>query len=212
MDRSKIGFVVGLKAEAALLRGSGFLVGIGGGEPKGAAIEAESLVAKGAEALISFGLAGGLNPALPPGAILVPPILIENETVFQCDTELITWLGGATINAMLGGTEIVVTAAQKSALFEASKADAVDLESGAVARVAKAAGLPFAVLRAVADPASRDLPPAALIALNAAGKIRLLPILASVLQNPQQIAALISLAGDASKARTALIKKLQVLA
>jgi adenosylhomocysteine nucleosidase len=212
MDRSKIGFVVGLKAEAALLRGSGFLVGIGGGEPKGAAIAAESLVAKGAEALISFGLAGGLNPALPPGAILVPSILIENEMVFQCDAELVNWLGGATINAMLGGTEIAVTAAQKSAMFVASKADAVDLESGAVARVAKAAGLPFAVLRAVADPASRDLPPAALIALNAAGKIRLLPILTSVLQNPQQIAGLISLAGDASKARTALIKKLQVLA
>jgi adenosylhomocysteine nucleosidase len=212
MDRSKIGFVVGLKAEAALLRGSGFMVGIGGGESAGALQAAEVLAAKGATALISFGLAGGLNPALPPGAILVPSILIDNETVFQCDTELVTWLGGATTNAMLAGTEIVVTAAQKSALFAASNADAVDLESGAVARVAKAAGLPYAVLRAVADPASRDLPPAALIALNAAGKIRLLPILASLIRNPQQISALIMLAGDASKARTALVQKLRHLA
>jgi adenosylhomocysteine nucleosidase len=212
MDRSKIGFVVGLKAEAALLRGSGFMVGIGGGEPAGALQAAEVLVAKGATALISFGLAGGLNPALPPGAILVPSALVEGGMMFQCDAGLVAWLGGATVNAMLAGTEIAVTAAQKAALFATSKADAIDLESGAVARVAKAAGLPFAVLRAVADPASRDLPPAALITLNAAGKIRLLPILASVFRKPPQIPALIKLAGDASKARAALVKKLRSVA
>jgi adenosylhomocysteine nucleosidase len=209
MDRSEIGFVVGLTAEARLLRGAGFRVGIGGGTPEGAGRAAATLVATGAAALVSFGLAGGLNPALPPGSLVVPTYVIEGETRFQCDSALVNWLGGATTESLLAGVEIAITAAQKSALFSNAKAAAIDLESGAVARVAKTHNLPFAVLRAVADPAARTLPSAALIALNAAGNISLLPILASVLRNPAQIPTLLALGRDAAQARAALLKKLR---
>jgi adenosylhomocysteine nucleosidase len=208
MDRHKIGFIVGMKAEARLLRKTGFMVGVGGGMPEGAAHAAERLIAQGATYLISFGLAGGLNPAMPPGTVLVPSVVMEGEVIYSCDPQLVVFLGGVTITAIFAGTEIAVTAAQKSGLFAATKADAVDLESGAVARTACAHNLPFAVLRAVADPAWRDLPPAASIALNAAGKISLLPILASVRRNPGQIPALLALARDAKAANAALKKAL----
>ena len=98
---------------------------------------------------------------------------------------------------------------KKRQLFEHSLADAVDLESGAVARAAAEKELPFAVLRAVADPAERDLPPAALIALNSAGDIKISAVLGSVLRQPGQIPTLLAIAGDAAKARAGLIKKLR---
>jgi adenosylhomocysteine nucleosidase len=211
MDFSKIGFVVGLSAEARLLRRLGVRIGIGGGFPAGAARAAEKLVADGAVALVSFGLAGGLNPALSPGAVLVPKSVIDNGEIFPCDPSLIEWLGGANAKFVMSAKLVAETEAEKTALFKATKADAIDLESGAVARVAAAGKLPFAVLRAVADPAQRNLPPAALIALNGAGEIGFLSVLASVFKKPVQIPALITLGQDAAKARGALIRKLQGL-
>jgi adenosylhomocysteine nucleosidase len=211
MDFEKIGFVVGLTAEARLLRGAGFLVGVGGGTPAGAADAALRLIGDGAAGLVSFGLAGGLRPGLAPGAVLVPRRVVEGEASFVCDDGLVAWLGGASLDAMLAGLAIAVTVSEKKRLFEATKADAVDLESGAVARVALAHGLPFAVLRAVADPAERNLPPAALLALDGAGRIGFLRVLGSVVRNPGQILGLLALARDAAAARRALKGKLRTL-
>jgi adenosylhomocysteine nucleosidase len=211
MDIGKIGFVTGLMAEMALLRGAPFLRGAGGGTAEGAADVALRLIEDGADGLVSFGLAGGLNPALAPGALLVPSRVAEGSNTYECDPALSAWLGGATMGVLLGGKTIAVTAAEKAALFAASGADAIDLESGAVARVALAHGLPFAVLRAVADPAGRTLPPAALIALNQAGQIGILRVLASVLLNPAQIPPLLALARDAASARRALAARLKTI-
>jgi adenosylhomocysteine nucleosidase len=211
MDRSQIGFVVGLSAEARLLRRFGVGIGIGGGFPAGATRAAEKQVADGAVALVSFGLAGGLNPALAPGAVLVPESVIDDGEVYRCDSALIAWLGGASGKSIMSAKLVAETQADKAALFKETRAEAIDLESGAVARVAAGAKIPFAVLRAIADPASRNLPPAALIALNGAGEIGFLSVLASVFKEPSQIPALITLGQDAAKARRALMTKLQAV-
>jgi adenosylhomocysteine nucleosidase len=211
MDRSRIGFVTGLTAEMALLKGTPYRAAAGGGTPEGAADAATRLIAEGAEALISFGLAGGLNPALAPGATLVPERVVEGGGSYVCDSALLVWLGGATCAALLAGVAIAVTAAEKAMLFTQTGADAIDLESGAVARIAAGAGIPFAVLRVVCDPAGRDLPPAALVALNAKGRIGGVRVLASVLRRPGQVAGLVRLAGDAAAARRALHARLRDL-
>jgi adenosylhomocysteine nucleosidase len=80
-----------------------------------------------------------------------------------------------------------------------------------VARVATAATVPFAVLRAVADPADRDLPPAAVTALSEAGKIKGGKVLGSVLRQPGQIGELVLLARNAAAARSALVRRLRRL-
>jgi adenosylhomocysteine nucleosidase len=66
--------------------------------------------------------------------------------------------------------------------------------------------LPFAVLRAVCDPAQRGLPPAALATLDAGGGIRFARVLGSVAARPWQIPALLRLALDAALARRALMR------
>jgi adenosylhomocysteine nucleosidase len=211
MEPGKIGFVTGLAAEARLLRDKGFLVSIGGGLPDGAYRAADALVAQGALALISFGLAGGLAPGIAPGNLLVPSAVIEGPRSYPCDDALMLFLGGPTGRPIAAGHKIVATVHDKSTLYRRTRADAIDLESGAVARVASARRLPFAVLRAIADPAGRNLPPAAMIPLKPGGGIDLGRILASVAAHPGQIPGLIGLARDAAKARAALVARVKQL-
>jgi adenosylhomocysteine nucleosidase len=211
MTLPAIGFVTGLTAEAKLLEKTGFLVAAGGGWPEGAHRAAERLIGQGAKALVSFGLAGGLGPDAAPGALLVPAAVVEGAARYFCDPALIAFLGGSTGETILAGTDIAATVAEKAALYSKTRIGAVDLESGAVARAARAHGLPFAVLRAIADPATRTLPPAALVPLKPSGAIDLPRILRSVLANPEQIPALIGLARDAGKARAALVARVKTL-
>jgi adenosylhomocysteine nucleosidase len=202
-------FVTGLTAEARLL--SRFPAYVGGGTTEGARRQAEVAIAQGAQALISFGLAGGLDPALPPGSLLRPERVSWRGALLSADKTLLAALGGATCGVLLAGESIAVTAGEKRALRDQSGAAAIDLESGAVADVAARHGIPFAVLRAVCDPAERDLPPAALAALDEKGAIGFLRVGISVLRQPRQIPSLLALAGDAARARRALAQEIEVL-
>ncbi len=177
-----IGFVTGLAAEAAL-----------------------RLERDGATALVSFGLAGGLDPALRPGMVVVPDTVLAGGRRFAADARLAARFGGLTGHCLVAGDAIVADAAAKRALFAATGAQAIDLESGSVARVADEHGLPFAVVRAICDPAERDLPPAALVALDHGGAIGLLAVLRSVARRPGQIPGLLALARDAARARRGLV-------
>jgi hypothetical protein len=98
----------------------------------------------------------------------------------------------------------VASAEAKSALYRSCGALAVDMESSAVARAARDAGLPFAVLRVVIDAAGRDLPPAAMAAMAPGGGIDLGGLARELWREPRQIAGLISLSRDAAVARRAL--------
>ena len=184
---------------------------VGGGNAEGAAAAAARLVAGGVSGLVSFGLAGGLDPALAPGAVLVPPTILLGSSRWDADPALMQRLGGPTPGSLYGGGHVVATVAAKAALHARSGAVAVDLESAAVAQVAGQHGLPFAALRAVCDPASRDLPQAALLALDAAGRIGAWRVGSAVLTRPWQIPALIRLAGDAARARNMLVTRVRAL-
>ena len=200
----KPGLVVGLAAEARVARPLGWPIAIGGGTYAGALLAAERLVRSGVSALVSFGLAGGLDPALRPGALLIPHEVLTDGHRLPTDRALGRHLGTPSPIIMFGADSVVTSAAAKTALFAATRAAAVDLESGAVALVASRHRIPFAVLRAICDPAERDLPPAALIPPNRHGAIALGRIFASVLTRPRQLPALPALAADAMAARRAL--------
>jgi len=200
----RIGVVVGLRAEARIAQKLGWDVAVGGGGVAGATHAAETLVARGANALVSFGLAGGLDPALSPGTILRPDAVLVDGATLRCDRALIARLGGTTGHIMLGGRKVLAHGTEKQAVWNANRAHAIDLESGAVARVAWQKGLPCAVLRAICDPADRDLPAAALSALNHDGAIDPWLVARALLRAPWEIPALLILARDAARARRSL--------
>ena len=210
-----IGVVTGLEAEARIARRWAVPVAVGGGTPAGAEAAALRLASQAPGppvlrpqvlGLVSFGLAGGLDPALRPGDLLIPATILDAGQTWSTDPALNTMLGGCTGHVLRGGGTILATPAQKHAARQAG-AHAVDLESAAVARVATRLGLPFAALRAICDDATRALPRAALIALDNTGRIGFLRIAAAILARPSDIPALIALGRDAARARTALIRR-----
>ena len=93
----QIGFLVGLKAGAQLLRE--FFphspIAVSGATRAGALRGAERLVACGVPALGSFGLAAGLDPALKPGTILLPDAVVAEGVLYPCTPALRRRLGGA---------------------------------------------------------------------------------------------------------------------
>lgn len=199
--------VTGLVSEAKIAEKLQLQVAAGGGTPWGAELAAEKLVAEGATALISFGLAGGLDPDYGAGAIIVPIAVVEAGRLRPTNAALSEALGGWFGGMLHAGSDIVATAADKAALAKSTLCGSVDLESGAVARVAERHKIPFAVLRAICDPADRDLPPAALAALNEKGAIAARRVALSIVRNPLQIPGLIALGRDAARARKALIRR-----
>jgi adenosylhomocysteine nucleosidase len=209
----RVGVVVGLAAEARIARRLRWRVAIGGGTAPGAEAAARRLIDGGCDALVSFGLAGGLDPALRPGALVVPSAVILPDGEHRAtDPGLARLLGGASARAVAGAGAIVANREDKRRLHDRTAAAATDLESGAVARVAAEYDVPFAVLRAVCDPAERSLPPATAVALDAHGVIAIWRLLAAIVARPAQLPALLALAADAAAARRALIARVRQIA
>ena len=131
------------------------------------------LLADGADGLISFGIAGGLARGLRPGTLVVGDGG-DNRRWPALSRDGPDRSGMERIRApVFGGRVIVSRAEDKQELYDTTGAVAVDLESAEVARLCAAAGVPFAVIRAIGDPAERDLPPAALVGLKADGQVDL---------------------------------------
>jgi hypothetical protein len=97
--------------------------------------------------LVSFGLAGAL------GDLQVGDVLDATRVVDETGTTL--WEGpglgvhGARSGVVLGGDALVHDSAERARLRKASGADAVDMESGVLARTGRLSG----VLRAISDDA-----------------------------------------------------------
>ena len=217
----KVAAVTGLAAEAKLARRSGLVARPSGGIAEQTRAIAESLLRDGAEALISFGLAGALAPGLAPGALLVPRAVIdETGARYAVDAvwrmRMIDALRGAGLwleeRELLGAREVAASLVRKAEFHRITGAVAIDLESHLVAQAALRAGRPFLVLRAVADSATQALPDAAVHGLAPNGKPALGRVLRSVARDPRQIAALINLARDTRRALDALGSALRAVA
>jgi len=118
---------------------------------------------------------------------------------------------GAVEGPVLGLGSILATRTEKQLAWIATGALAADLESEIVARAATALGIPFIVLRSIADTARRDLPAASLVPLTVDGKPDLSNVLAAILRRPFQVAGMIGLARETAIALSALIAPARAL-
>lgn len=193
--------VCGLAAERRIARDAGF----------DAAIGVNANATARADLLISFGIAGGLARDLQPGTVILSGEVVTEEGHYRTAPPLAEAIGGwaARLGAIEGtvyGSRTILTTGPAKAECRAKAGSplAVDLESGALARVAAQRGIPFVILRAIADPAWRDLPAAALLPL-VEGRPDLPRVLASMMRQPGQIPALIGLARETRRALRALV-------
>ena len=200
----------GLEVEARIARRAGLSAVVGAGDRRRTVAVVEEAASR-AECLVSFGIAGGLAPGLKAGDIVLSTEVIDEDRRWLSSERLRPQISdlalelGAFEGPVLGARMVVATKADKKHAWQQTGAIAVDLESVVVARAAAALGIPFVVLRAIADPASRELPPAALLPLSGDGRPVLGQVLASVLRRPQQLPTLWGVAREARQALQALV-------
>jgi len=175
-----LGIICALRFEAPRLA-AGAVVAVSGLGRANAARAAEELVARHRlGGLIAAGFSGALAPQLRAGDLVV-------------DTEVPQWKAMATRAGISLGRvttvdRMVQTVAERRALAAETGALAVDMESAAVAEVARRHGLPWAAVRAVTDTAERDLVLDWNRCLRGNGGVGLWPLFAQLLRKPQGVA------------------------
>jgi adenosylhomocysteine nucleosidase len=200
---------VGLDFEERLALGVGHAKVCRGRGP----VMAEALAAAiepGCNGIISFGIAGGLDPRLRAGAHVVASSVIGISGAVPTDARWSQALLKARPDAVhapiLGVDEPVTGPVGKMRKFHRTGAVAVDMESHIAADVATGNGLPFAVFRVIADPAHQKVPRAALSGMRADGSLDRLAVLRAMLRAPAEIAGLVTVARHTLVARLALTR------
>jgi hopanoid-associated phosphorylase len=204
--------VTGLVQEARIAAGPGMAVICSSSDPRQLRALLTVFDPTTIRGVISFGVAGGLDPTLKSGDVVVATEVMAGDA---------RWLAGLTLNEDLiasvglgrrrivrgrlaGAEEVVVARHLKAALHSETGAAAVDMESHIAADYAAKAGLPFAALRVVSDPAHRALPSLAMAAIKPNGDIDLRKIMRGVVRNPMTLRDLVSTGIDFSRALRSL--------
>ena len=212
-----IGVVCGLQSEAKAVRAAcedaHIRIGVSGANAVRAEEIARDFCKKGARMVLSVGVSGGLDPALKPGDLLIgESVRFPSGATYAPDPDLVQALvhgaPGARAALLYGSDEIVADASGKALLFNAFGAAAVDMESHAVAKAAMENGATMIAIRAIADPADRAMPPAALNAVAPDGSTRVMKTLGAALRDPKQLPALMKLGADSEAALKTLRRDL----
>ncbi|SJM89423.1 Hopanoid-associated phosphorylase [Crenothrix polyspora] len=166
-----------------------------------AKIAAESLLAKGATHLISWGCAAGLSHVLRPGDLVLADTVMDTDDVkiaidadwHDHSKQVLSKSGVVHAGCLLTTPHIVAPSKDKKQLHLKTGAIALDMESVAIAKVAQQHGVPFLAIRVIADSVNTSLPRAINNALNDQGEVVLKKLLLSIALNPVEIPRLIKL-------------------
>lgn len=153
--------------------------------------------------LVSAGFAGALDPELKRGALF-----LASEV---CDPSGATWpVDLSNVPAFLNNCSrsgrlltvdhIIRTAAEKAELRIRHNADAVDMETAAIARICQERSVRFLSLRAISDEAGADLPPEILSILGSTGGYRLGAAFGAIWRRPSSLKDLWALRNSAHEA------------
>lgn len=200
------------RTDGLLSVSDGTLIAVSGIGCSAAEVAARSLVDAGAAALVSWGMAGGLDPALHAGTICLPSAVVSRDgDTFATDhhwrellVAAIAARGAVVSGKLLTSARAIEDIAGKAAAFRETGAAAVDMESVAVARVAATHDLPFIAVRVIVDTAGDMLPPAVLAA-SRKGHVQISRLILGIIRSPRDIAPLVRLAARYRAATRSLV-------
>lgn len=216
-DNQSVMVVTGAAFEADIAAGDGVVTLCAGADPVRLRKLLDELQPHRFRAVISFGLAGGLDPSLQPGDLIIADQIVSNAKTWQPTPALLNAIqsalgtSGARRVSLTGVDTTVMDPESKAALRATTKASAVDMETHVVAQFAADRKLPWGVLRVICDPANRSLPPLATQGLKPDGGIDFGAALKSITHDPFQIPALIRTGIDTAIAVAALRRARRLL-
>src|SRR3954451_14578223 len=212
IDPRPVLIVTGLVQEARIAAGPGMIVICSSSDPAQLRALLATLDPSSFRGVVSFGVAGGLDPSLKSGDVVVATEVLAGDTRFLAglalNEEMIARAAlrrRRVVRGGLAGVEQVIAAtACKAALHSETGAAAVDMESHIAAAYAAQAGIPFAALRVISDPATRALPALAKSAIKPNGDIDLRKVLRGLARNPTTLRSLVSTGIDFNRALRSL--------
>jgi adenosylhomocysteine nucleosidase len=191
----------------------GHLLAVAGMGAARARMAGMRLLDAGATALISWGTVGALAPGVDAGTLVIPVRVVDScGQVFITDEawrqRMLRRANGRLLRTTPGllaqAGQVIRTPGEKRDLHQRLGAVAVDMESAALAEVAREAAVPFIVVRAVTDTARMSIPGSVMHAMDPAGRIHLRRLLSGVLCHPADMIALVRLAKGYRAAAAAL--------
>jgi hopanoid-associated phosphorylase len=213
-QRSHIIAFVGMAFEARIAAGPGVLV-FSRDCRDALAVAAENAARQGYRGIISFGVAGGLDPGLRPGDWVIASAILQSQVAQPTDAawskNLLNTIGGAHYAPIVGVDLPVADPAEKRELHRTTGAAAVDMESHVVAELAAGHGLSFAALRVIVDPAERAIPRAALAGIGTGARADGVAVLRDLVSRPSQLPSLMRVSLDAFIAYSEMVRVRRLL-
>ena len=177
------------------------------------------------DALISVGFAGGLSPDLNHGTIVIPENLLSlnNSCAELPPCVELPFAGGRfdwpkSLSVTRGTTLVTVDTVvdspeKKKKLREDTNADLVDMESAAVALVARENNIGFLAIRGISDTSEETLPPEVnRLSQPQSSMHRLGATLAAITRRPRAVTDLWKLWEQSLRCSRALADKLEQIA
>ena len=167
--------------------------------------------------VVSAGVCGALAPDLQSGDLVLPESVLGpaaqrlnvTPTAYARATALAPTARRGT---MASSREVVATAEAKAALFAATGAVAVDMESSVILAHAATAGCPTLVVRGVSDTARESLPPELIGLVTPAGRLSTVRALTLTVTRPRVLPRALALRQATRRALIAVARLLAALA
>jgi adenosylhomocysteine nucleosidase len=182
--------------------------GVGSAKTKKAA---QQLLSLGVELLISWGSAAGLSPDLSGGDLILPHLVKSPTGTFTAHDSFYKLLLSEIPKDLpfhqgpiCQTEEILDSIDSKTKLFSTTRCLAADMESAALAELASYKHIPFAVVRAISDPANLKLPKALLQTLMIGSEFNTWKFLKKAILFPNEWFLILKLAKNFQKARKTL--------
>ena len=134
--------------------------------------------------VMTCGFAVGLNPNFSRGTVIY-----EADPGFPLTTELI--YAGAEAARFLCSPQVVNTLTEKQILRQTTRADAVEMESGAIRAICNEHGIASATVRVISDAAHENMPLDFNRMMTAHMRINYLKLIGALLRAPAKIGPLI---------------------
>jgi nucleoside phosphorylase len=174
---------------------------------------AASLIAERVGALVSWGFAAGLDPALAPGTLVIGQQIEPPLPPVPGAPDAVVWAMNLAARLrtrvpLVAGTiacpgHVVRSADEKRALG-ASGAVAADMETAAIASAAAAAGIPWLALRVLVDTVDVIVPESVAVAIDADGRFEMASFLRALMRRPMDLTRLPALASAYRRAMRTL--------